>query len=41
MNNKNIQKLNQLLKDVDREQSSVKYQEMIVKMIRLLVEIQL
>jgi hypothetical protein len=40
MNNKNIQKLNQLLKEVDREQSSVKRQEMIVKMIRLLVEIQ-
>ena len=40
MNNKNIVKLNQLLKDVDREQSSVKRQEMIVKMIKLLVEIQ-
>ncbi len=40
MNNKNIQKLNQLLKEVDREQSSVKRQEMIVKMIKLLVEIQ-
>ena len=40
MNNKNITKLNQLLKDAEREQSSVKRQEMIVKMIRLLVEIQ-
>jgi hypothetical protein len=40
MNNKNIQKLNQLLKEIDREQSSVKRQEMLVKMIRLLVEIQ-
>ena len=40
MNNKNIVKLNQLLKEVDREQSSVKRQEMIVKMIKLLVEIQ-
>ena len=40
MNNKNIQKLNQLLKEIDREQSSVKRQEMLVKMIRLLVGIQ-
>ena len=40
MNNKNITKLNQLLKDAEREQSSVKRQEMIVKMIKLLVEIQ-
>jgi len=40
MNNKNITKLNQLLKDAEREQSSVKRQEMILKMIRLLVEIQ-
>ena len=40
MNNKNIQKLNQLLKDAEREQSSVKRQEMILKMMRLLIEIQ-
>jgi len=40
MNNKNIVKLNQLLKEVDKEKSSVKRQEIIVKMIRLLVEIQ-
>jgi len=40
MNNKNIQKLNQLMKDAEREQSSVKRQELILKMIRLLVEMQ-
>jgi hypothetical protein len=40
MNNKNIVKLNQLLKEFDREQSSTKRQEMLAKMIRLLVEIQ-
>jgi len=40
MNNKNITKLNQLLKDAEREQSSVKRQEMILKMMRLLIEIQ-
>ena len=40
MNNKNITKLNQLLKDAEREQSSVKRQDLILKMIRLLVEIQ-
>ena len=40
MNNKNELKLKQLLKEIDREQSSVKRQEMLVKMIRLLVEIQ-
>jgi hypothetical protein len=40
MNNKNIQKLKQLLKDAEREQSSVKRQELILKMMRLLIEIQ-
>ena len=41
MNNKNIQKLNQLMKDAEREQSSVNRQALILKMIRLLVEMQL
>ena len=40
MNNKNIQKLNQLLKDAERETSSTKRQDLILKMIRLIVEIQ-
>jgi hypothetical protein len=40
MNNKNIQKLNQLMKDAEREQSSVNRQALILKMIRLLVEMQ-
>jgi len=40
VNNKNIQKLNQLLKDADKEQSSAKRSDLILKMIRLLIEIQ-
>jgi len=40
VNNKNIIKLNQLLKDADKEQSSAKRQDLILKMIRLLIEIQ-
>ena len=38
--NKQLQKINELLKNAERETSSTKRQELILKMIRLLVEIQ-
>jgi len=38
--NKQLQKINELLKNGERETSSTKRQELILKMIRLIVEIQ-
>ena len=38
--NKQINKINQLLKDVERESSSSKRQDIIVQILRLLIEIQ-
>jgi hypothetical protein len=38
--NKQLQKINELLKNAERETSSTKRQELILKMIRLIVEIQ-
>ena len=40
MNNKYITKINQLLKDAKRTQSSTKRQEMILEMIELMMKIQ-
>jgi|TARA_B100001063_G_scaffold131547_1_gene122964 hypothetical protein len=40
MNNKNITKINQLLKDAKREQSSTKRQEMIIQILELMMQIQ-
>ena len=40
MNNKYITKINQLLKDAKRENSSTKRQEMILEMIELMMQIQ-
>ena len=40
MNNKNIIKINQLLKDAKREQSSTKRQEMIIQILELMMQIQ-
>ena len=38
--NKQLQKINELLKNAERETSSTKRQELILKMIRLIEEIQ-
>ncbi len=38
--NKQLQKINELLKNAERETSSTKRQDLILKMIRLIVEIQ-
>ena len=40
LNEKNIAKINQLLKDAKREQSSTKRQEMIIQILELMMQIQ-
>jgi hypothetical protein len=40
MNNQELNKINQLIRDMKREQSSIKRQEMIIAVLELMIKIQ-
>jgi|TARA_R110001592_G_scaffold192039_1_gene438655 hypothetical protein len=40
MNNQELNKINQLIRDMKREQSSMKRQEMIIAVLELMIKIQ-